>query len=96
MSSLCSKPFILKFEVLSNWTIGSDNQYQLEEDEQLARAIQESLNVESPMVRGNGHSPFPYGNGHTHQPVPFSYSTGYRYDSFYIVENLFKFHFVST
>ncbi|KAF7850177.1 hypothetical protein BT93_L5795 [Corymbia citriodora subsp. variegata] len=58
--------------------IGSNNQYQLEEDEQLARAIQESLNVESPPRRGIGHYPLPYGNGHTYQPVPFPYSAGYR------------------
>lgn len=55
-----------------------DNQYQLKEDEQLARAIQESLNVASPPRRGNGHSPFPNGNGHIYQSVPFPYTTGYR------------------
>ncbi|KAM1223697.1 hypothetical protein ACFX2G_043647 [Malus domestica] len=41
--------------------IGSDS--QLQEDEQLARAIQESLNVESPPRHGNGN-----GNGTTYQP----------------------------
>ncbi|KAK9947135.1 hypothetical protein M0R45_012570 [Rubus argutus] len=42
---------------------------QLEEDEQLARAIQESLNVESPPRYGNGNAyPPQYGNGNTHPP----------------------------
>ncbi|KAM0967870.1 hypothetical protein ACFX2A_016598 [Malus domestica] len=41
--------------------VGSDS--QLQEDEQLARVIQESLNVESPPRHGNG-------NGNTYQPIP--------------------------
>lgn len=42
---------------------------QLEEDEQLARALQESLNVESPPRYGNGNAhPPQYGNGNTHPP----------------------------
>lgn len=49
------------------WT---DNETQLEEDEQLARAIQESLNVESPPPQygyeiGNSHGY--QGNGHGYQ-----------------------------
>ncbi|KAF8405155.1 hypothetical protein HHK36_010054 [Tetracentron sinense] len=46
-----------------------DNGSQLEEDEKLARAIQESLNVESPPR---------YGNGNMYQPIPFPFSTGFR------------------
>ncbi|KAA8528609.1 hypothetical protein F0562_035964 [Nyssa sinensis] len=46
-----------------------DNDFQLKEDEQLARAIQESLNVESPPR---------YGSGNIYQPIPLSYSTGFR------------------
>ncbi|KAJ0086468.1 hypothetical protein Patl1_09083 [Pistacia atlantica] len=42
---------------------------QLEEDEQLARAIQESLNFESPPR---------YGNGHPYLPMPLQFPTGYR------------------
>ncbi|CAN6682621.1 unnamed protein product [Malus baccata var. baccata] len=41
--------------------VGSDS--QLQEDEQLARVIQESLNAESPPRHGNG-------NGNTYQPIP--------------------------
>ncbi|KAJ4754446.1 Protein DA1 [Rhynchospora pubera] len=40
----------------------------LEEDEQLARALQESLNVEPP----------PLQNGNSYHPFPFVYSSGYR------------------
>ncbi|POO03179.1 Protein DA1-like [Trema orientale] len=39
-----------------------DNDSQLQEDEQLARALQESLNVESPPGYGNGYGNA-YGNG---------------------------------
>ncbi|XP_028120706.1 protein DA1-related 1-like isoform X2 [Camellia sinensis] len=46
-----------------------DNESQLKEDEQLAKAIQESLNVES--------SPR-HVNGNIYQPIPFPYSTGFR------------------
>ena len=49
-----------------------DDESQLKEDEQLAKAIQESLNVESPPR---------YGNGNIYQPIPFPYSTGFRYTS---------------
>ncbi|XP_059635486.1 protein DA1-like isoform X2 [Cornus florida] len=48
-----------------------DNDSQLKEDEQLARAIQESLSVESPSRSANG-------NGNFYQPIPFPYSTGFR------------------
>ncbi|XP_021820996.1 protein DA1-like isoform X3 [Prunus avium] len=53
--------------------VGFDS--QLEEDEQLARALQESLNVESPPQHGNGNTyqpstPPQYGNGNTYQPIP--------------------------
>ncbi|OAY69340.1 protein DA1-related 1-like [Ananas comosus] len=40
----------------------------LDEDEQFARALQESLNVESP----------PRENGNTYQPLPFIFSSGFR------------------
>ncbi|XP_047316377.1 protein DA1-like [Impatiens glandulifera] len=46
-----------------------DNEYQLKEDEQLAKAIQASLNIESPPR---------YGNGHIYQPMPLPYSVGLR------------------
>ncbi|KAI8027328.1 hypothetical protein LOK49_LG02G02490 [Camellia lanceoleosa] len=45
-----------------------DNESQLKEDEQLAKAIQESLNVESPPRHVNGN---------IYQPIPFPYSTGF-------------------
>ncbi|XP_078441924.1 LIM domain-containing protein [Wolffia australiana] len=47
-----------------------DTGSHLEDDEQLARALQESLNVESP-PRENGHS-------HSFQPMPFFFSSGIR------------------
>ncbi|CAK9171777.1 unnamed protein product [Ilex paraguariensis] len=59
-----------------------DNEYQLEEDEQFARALQESLNFETSPPRhenenesgsGSGN-----GNGLILQPIPFPYSTGFR------------------
>nr|DAD21772.1 TPA_asm: hypothetical protein HUJ06_023235 [Nelumbo nucifera] len=46
-----------------------DSGSHLEEDEQLARAIQESLNVESPPH---------YDNGNMYYPIPFPFSTGFR------------------
>ncbi|KAL7207812.1 hypothetical protein ACSBR1_029711 [Camellia fascicularis] len=49
-----------------------DNEYQLKDDEQLAKAIQESLNVESPPQYPQ------YGNENIYQPIPFPYSTGFR------------------
>lgn len=49
-----------------------DNESQLKEDEQLAKAIQDSWNVESPTR---------YGHGNRHQPIPSPYSTGFRYRS---------------
>lgn len=47
----------------------NDRKSQLEEDEQLARAIQESLNVESPPR---------YGNGNMYQPMPVYFPMGSR------------------
>ena len=47
-----------------------DNNSQFEEDELLARAIQECLNVESPPI---------YNIGNKYQPVPVYYSMGYKY-----------------
>ncbi|KAL5564216.1 hypothetical protein UlMin_027380 [Ulmus minor] len=46
-----------------------DNNSQFKEDELLARAIQESLNMESPPR---------YDNGNTYQPIPVYYPMGYR------------------
>ncbi|KAG6531198.1 protein DA1-related 1-like [Zingiber officinale] len=46
----------------------TENVSSLEEDEQLARALQESLNVYSP----------PRENGHSFQPMPFLFSSGFR------------------
>ncbi|MQM15850.1 hypothetical protein Taro_048804 [Colocasia esculenta] len=45
-----------------------DTGSHLEEDEQLARALQESLNTESP----------PRENGHIYQPMPFLFNSGHR------------------
>lgn len=51
----------------------SDNGSHLEEeDEQLARALQESLNTNSP----------PRENGHLYEPITFPFSTGFRYEQF--------------
>ena len=47
-----------------------DTESQLEEDEQLARALQESLNVESPPRHDAGN---------IFQPFPSFFSPGYRY-----------------
>lgn len=59
-----------------------DSASQLDEDEQFARALQESLNVESPPPPPHPPSPPPprhgYGNGNIYQPIPFPYSTGFR------------------
>lgn len=58
-----------------------DSESQLKEDEQLARALQESLNVESPPqhVSRNDHGGGNvYGNGNFYHPVPFPYSASFR------------------
>lgn len=49
-----------------------DHKSQLEEDEQLARAIEESLNLESPPKHGND-------NNTTYQPIQY-FPMGYRYE----------------
>ncbi|URE22688.1 T-complex protein 1 subunit [Musa troglodytarum] len=46
----------------------TENASTLEEDEQLARALQESLNAASP----------PRENGHAYQPAPLLFSSGFR------------------
>ncbi|KAI8548764.1 hypothetical protein RHMOL_Rhmol07G0299000 [Rhododendron molle] len=46
-----------------------DNESQLKEDEQLAKAIQDSWNVASPTRNGNGN---------LHRPITSPYSTGFR------------------
>ncbi|XP_038715668.1 protein DA1 isoform X2 [Tripterygium wilfordii] len=60
---------------------------QLEEDELLARAIQESLNIESPPGRGNGNMYPGHGNGNMYprhasgnmyQPTQFHFPMGFR------------------
>jgi len=48
----------------------TDHKSQLEEDEQLARAIEESLNLESPPKHGNDNM---------HQPIQY-FPMGYRYE----------------
>ncbi|XP_048130693.1 protein DA1 isoform X2 [Rhodamnia argentea] len=71
-----------------------DNESQLKEDEQLAKAIQESLNFESspqhedesvPSPHENAYSPPSYGSGYSpprygnaYHPMPMHYPTGYR------------------
>ncbi|CAK9178570.1 unnamed protein product [Ilex paraguariensis] len=52
-----------------------DNESQLKEDEQLARALQESLNVGSSPHYGNGNG---NANRNILQPIPFPYATGFR------------------
>nr|GME10185.1 protein DA1 isoform X1 [Ipomoea batatas] len=59
-----------------------DGESQLNEDEQLARALQESLKVESPPWQGNQNCGWPgygYGNWNFYQPLPlpFPYATNY-------------------
>jgi len=54
----------------------------LKEDEQLAKALQESLSVESPPRYGNGIPR--YGNGipyqgNAYQPYPMHFPMGFRY-----------------
>lgn len=66
-----------------------DHKSLLEEDEQLARAIQESLNVESPPRYGNGNGnmyPPRYvnGNGNMYQPMPVYFPMGSRYESLFL------------
>ncbi|MCD7460113.1 hypothetical protein HAX54_042905 [Datura stramonium] len=58
-----------------------DSESQLKEDEQLARALQESLNVESPpqhISRNDHGSGNGYGNGNFYHPIPFPYSASFR------------------
>lgn len=57
----------------------AENESQLKEDEQLAKALQESLNVESPPQYGNRNGITNMnGNGNLYHPIPFPYSTGFR------------------
>ncbi|KAI4366397.1 hypothetical protein MLD38_022279 [Melastoma candidum] len=51
---------------------------QLEDDEQLARAIQESLNFKSPPRGDSSYAPNSSGNGHLYRPNPYYYPTGLR------------------
>ena len=68
---------ILQFELISFSKFWVDHDSQLEDDEQLARALQESLNLE------NVESPPPrYGHGNGYQPMPMYYPLGSRYFSF--------------
>ena len=64
---------ILQFELISFSKFWVDRDSQLEDDEQLARALQESLNLE------NVESPPPrYGHGNGYQPMPMYYPLGSR------------------
>ncbi|CAA0841774.1 Protein DA1 [Striga hermonthica] len=65
----------------------TDSEPHIEEDEQLARALQESLNVESPPeshnqnenVSENGYeSGYGHENESLYQPIQFPYSVGFR------------------
>lgn len=71
---------------------GIEKETRLEDDEQLARALQESLIVDSrpePWSRndtGNGYGygsgydyEYGYGNDNLYQPISFPYSTSFRY-----------------
>lgn len=56
-----------------------DFESQMKEDEQLARALQESLNYESPpQIENRGGNGNGNGSGNFYQPIPFSYSVGFR------------------
>lgn len=55
---------------------------RLEEDEQLARALQESLNTESPPRHDNRNS---------YNPFPFFFSSGHRYMQSFVLQ-LFDLH----
>jgi hypothetical protein len=63
--------------VMSFFPCFIEKDLHLEEDEQLARALQASLNVEPP----------PLQNGNSYNPFPFVYSSGYRF-LLYIPTNL--------
>ncbi|KAF2309957.1 hypothetical protein GH714_005782 [Hevea brasiliensis] len=54
-----------------------NNETQLEEDEQLARALQESLNVESPPWYGYGIGNGNAYQGNVYQPIPVQFPMGY-------------------
>ncbi|KAL3833414.1 hypothetical protein ACJIZ3_008150 [Penstemon smallii] len=54
-----------------------DNESQLDEDEQLAKALQESLNVESPPPSPPPRPP-QYDSGSFLSPYPFYYPSGFR------------------
>lgn len=73
---------------------GTDREPQLEDDEQLARALQQSLIVGSQPESlnrndtGNGYGygsgyeygyGYGYGNDNLYQPITFPYSTSFRY-----------------
>ncbi|KAL3505251.1 hypothetical protein ACH5RR_035092 [Cinchona calisaya] len=57
-----------------------DSETQLKEDEQLARALQESLTCESPphVNRGSSAKENGHGTGNFYQPIPYPYSIGFR------------------
>lgn len=56
-----------------------DFESQMKEDEQLARALQESLNYESPpQIENRGGNGNGNGSGNFYQPIPFSNSVGFR------------------
>ncbi|KAK2994807.1 hypothetical protein RJ640_021039 [Escallonia rubra] len=58
-----------------------DSDSQLKEDELLARALQESINAESPPREGNRDGTGTgsgTGAGNIYQPIPFPYATGFR------------------
>lgn len=55
----------------------TDNRSHLEDDEMLAKALQESLNVESPSSE-NGHNYHPNANGNFYHPMPYFIYTGFR------------------
>ncbi|KAK4771020.1 hypothetical protein SAY87_031552 [Trapa incisa] len=67
----------------NRWNV-ADTKSQMEEDEQLARAIMESLSVDSPPHHHrNGHITYPYGSNpygsnQAFQPMPMYYPPGYR------------------
>lgn len=55
-----------------------DHDYQLEEDELLAKAVQESLNFESPPQHTSGNIP-QHASGNMYQPYLPQYQYGSRY-----------------
>lgn len=67
---------MLQFGLICFLNFWIDHDSQLEDDEQLAQALQQSLNVESPPQ---------YGYGNIYQPAPVYFPMGLRYITFVLI-----------